>query len=106
MSDHRHTASLRRGIMHAVERIDLLFPSGKPIPKSRAQEKLSELRALADELAEFARHLQADTYAEGFDLCQRDYYAAAARLGFDWAKRWNERREKQPTNERQNSLNH
>lgn len=84
MSD-QHTggesaAIWRRGMMHAVERLDLILTPGRKIPKVRYGETIEAARRALDEITELQRRANPQTYREAFDICTANYNEARAAI--------------------------
>lgn len=75
-----NAAVWRRGMMHAVERLDLILTPGRKIPKVRYGETIEAARRALDEITEFQRHADPTTYREAFDICTANYNEARAAL--------------------------
>lgn len=67
------SACWKRGIMHAIERLDLIIGPSKVIKKKDLPATLDRVRAVLDELTEFARKNAPASYLEAADLCSADY---------------------------------
>jgi len=61
-------AAWRRGIMHAVETLDMVIPPSKPVSKRDAPAALARVRKALDDLTAFQRMHFPTTYAEAFDV--------------------------------------
>lgn len=66
-------AAWRRGMMHAIERLDVVLAR-----KGSATSKLAYAREALDELTELQRHNMPATYREAFEICAADHKARAA----------------------------
>lgn len=66
----------RRGIMHTVERIDLVLAK-----KQRPAAALAEIRATLDDLAQLQREHMPATYQDAFDICRADLARAQRKPG-------------------------
>jgi hypothetical protein len=62
------TASWRRGVMFAVERLDIIV--GKKITKTKALVALEQIRDALNELTEFQRNHDPKDYKGAFRLCE------------------------------------
>jgi hypothetical protein len=63
-------AAWRRGMMHAVERVDLALAAKGP-----ASRKLAAVRAALDDATELQRSHMPKTYEEAFAICAADLAA-------------------------------
>lgn len=76
---HQIAAAWRRGMMHAIERLDQIIGPSKPLNRRNGRALVEECRRALDELTELQRHNTPATYEEAFDICSADLKAAIAK---------------------------